>query len=87
MFYPAISGPNGIENWAIKIRGKIVLIEFFEFLLQFWTSPVHFRLTAQISKHQVDFAEKREAERVAKAHRAVTTLHRYVLQKHSRTIS
>jgi len=86
MFYPAISGPNnGIENWAIKIRGKIVLIEF---LLQFWTSPaVHFRLTAQISKHQVDFAEKREAERVAKAHRAVTTLHRYVLQKHSRTIS
>ena len=88
MFYPAISGPNNmglIENWAIKIRGKIV---FIEFLLQFWTSPaVHFRLTAQISKHQVDFAEKREAERVAKAHRAVTTLHRYVLQKHSRTIS
>lgn len=80
--YPAPMGL--IENWAIKIRGKIVLIEF---LLQFWTSPVHFRLTAQISKHQVDFAEKREAERVAKAHRAVTTLHRYVLQKHSRTIS
>ena len=68
--------PHRIEK-AIKIWGNFV--EFYEFLLH-WTIPaVHFRLTAQISKHQVDFAEKREAERVAKAHRAVARLRRYSL--------
>ena len=82
------SHKNGKLAWAFRTQHGFVVkieaksgVELYLLILHFRTSPpaVHLRLTAQISKHQVDFAEKREAERVAKAHRAATALHRYSL--------